>query len=129
MRYFKLILYNIISFSLLILSSCALLADSNFQFYDRVEICINGVTKYLDYIKITNYQNNSLTAKEMYKFGEQYVDTVQADKIVEAVTFVSEKPFNSLPEDAFDDYSGKISKNSLLGFSFTSTISKDTPLT
>ncbi len=93
-------------------------SDPKIVLQDRVILGTNGVSTYLDYLKIENYKDGSFTAKQLSQIANQYVDTANTDKIIKGVIFLEQKVLHKLPKDVFNASTDEINKLSVLGFTF-----------
>jgi len=88
------------------------------QFYVRTIGGINDYFTYQDEFRITNYSNKTILLKNLYRFAQTYVDTVYADHQVSIVSFVGQKPCQTLPSDPANDVFDTERKQLLIIFGF-----------
>lgn len=113
----KVSVYYLLLFSSILFCNC-FYSDQKISFHDRVVLGMNGVSTYLDYLKVENYKDGSFTAKQLCEIANRYIDTVKADKIIKGVIFLGQKNFYKLPEHMFNVSSERVGKLSILGFTF-----------
>jgi len=97
---------------------------NQFLFYHRDVIGINDYDTYSDVVAITNYENNTLTAKQLFQIARKYVDTVKANRPVSEVVFMGKNI--SGPQLHWDsEIWGKQKKYCIISFGFSNDFEKN----
>ena len=93
-------------------------------FFHRDETETNGYLTFDDYLAITNYENNTMTAKELYEIAKHYIDTVRARRVVSNVTFLGKDIDHPLLEWDSDIYFEQ-KRYFIIGFGFNSNFERN----
>lgn len=127
MNSINLMSYCFMIFLLINNTNCRPQKDSKqqIQFYYRRVSNTNGYETYMDEFKITNYENRTVIAKDLYEFAKHYVDTVHTSMPVSSVDFVGQKPGEDLPENPAEDPFNTEKKKFLIGFAFDNFLEKN----
>ena len=121
----KYICILLIALQVLIFSSCCSEGQgSHAYFYYRVELSNNDNDTYHDLLTLTNYRNGSLTIKEFEDIANKYIDSTSSDRPIHMITFVGQRPCESLPPSKWD-YLASQSKHFVVTFRFPKTGNKE----
>lgn len=99
--------------------------NHDIRFYYRRTAGTNDYETYMDEFKITNYTNKTVVIKDLYEYAQHYVDTMKANKRIGYVTFIGEKPCETLPNDPAEDPFNTEKKRYIIGFGFDSFLKKN----
>jgi len=91
------------------------------QFYVRTIGGINDYFTYQDEFRVTNYSNKTISLNNLYRFAQTYVDTIHADHQVSIVSFVGQKPCQTLPSNPANDVFDTERKQLLVSFGFNNS--------
>ena len=65
--------------------------------YYRVDIGVGSYYTYYDLLRVMNYENNTMFAKDLLNVAFKYLDTVRSDKPVSGINFIGEVHGTTLP--------------------------------
>jgi hypothetical protein len=79
---------------------------------------------YEDYLMITNYENKTITADDLYKIAQKYIDSVKKNINVSRITFLI--PNSEVESKHWDsEIWGALKKYCIFGFGFTNDFERN----
>ncbi len=92
-------------------------ASGRVLFYHRNRLGLNEDAEYDDYLAISNYRNNTMTARDFYNIAKKYADTVKANLEVNSINIMG-KDINGPRLHWDSEIWGEEKKYCVISFSF-----------